>query len=153
MLNNAVKRSLGDRGLENCRIMVRIYANLAGLSKVLSRSKLCGAEKRSLAPFTANFTRSMELFDCVDSGELKENADHKIRAMFHLFVDHPQYRHIYFAGCHNVGYINELTPYASIRDRITLVRSYALHPEFAKLDLRIEEFPGVFRSTPFDGQS
>jgi len=91
------------------------------------------------------------LFDFVDAGELKENADYKIRAMLRLYAENSQCRHIYFAGCHDVGYINELTPYASQRDRITLVRTSALHPEFSKLGLRIEEFPGVFRNSPLDG--
>lgn len=62
--------------------MVRVYANLSGLSKALSKVKLAGPEKRSLAPFVANFNRSNDLFDFVDAGELKENADLKIRAMF-----------------------------------------------------------------------
>lgn len=67
---------------DHCRVMVRIYANLAGLSKAVSKAKLCGAEKRALAPFVASFNRSNDLFDFVDAGELKENADFKIRAMF-----------------------------------------------------------------------
>ena len=77
LLNQAVEDSLRSRGLDHCRVMVRIYANLSGLSKALSRSKLAGPEKRSLAPFVANFNRSNELFDFIDAGELKENADFK----------------------------------------------------------------------------
>ncbi|KAK5117441.1 hypothetical protein LTR85_008826 [Meristemomyces frigidus] len=152
LLDDAVKRSMRDRGLEQCRIMVRVYANLAGLSKALARSNLAGKEKRSLAPFAANFTRSNDLFDFVDAGELKENADFKIRAMFRQFAENAQCKHIYFAGCHDVGYINELTPYASSRDRITLVRTYAFHPEFNKLGMRIEDFPNIFRSGPLTGE-
>ncbi|KAK5154287.1 hypothetical protein LTS14_006972 [Recurvomyces mirabilis] len=151
LLDEAVKRSLRERGLENCRVMVRVYANMVGLSKVLSRSKLVGPERRSLAPFIANFTRSMEMFDFVDAGELKENADFKIRALFHQFVENAQCRHIFFAGCHDVGYINELTPYASSRERLTLIRHPAFHPEFKKLGLRIEEFSNIFRTTPLEG--
>jgi hypothetical protein len=153
LLNDAILSSLRTRGLENCRIMVRVYTNLAGLSKTLSRIKLCGAEKRSLAAFAANFTRSNELFDFVDAGELKENADSKIRALFRQFVDNTQCRHIYFAGCHDVGYINELIPHRNNREKVTLVRNYATHPEFTKLGMRIEDFPGVFRSTPVDSSS
>ncbi|KAK0347849.1 hypothetical protein LTR59_005745 [Friedmanniomyces endolithicus] len=89
LLDEAVKRSLRDRGLEHCRIM---------------------------------------------------------------FVDNPQCKHIYFAGCHDVGYINELTPHASNRDRITLVRHPAFLAEFKKLGLRIEDFPNIFRSTQLDSQ-
>ena len=150
LLNEAILSSLRTRGLEDCRIMVRVYTNLAGLSKTLSKIKLCGADKRSLAPFAANFTRSNELFDFVDAGELKENADSKIRALFRQFVDNTQCRHIYFAGCHDVDYINELIPYRNNREKVTLVRNYATHPEFTKLGMRIEDFPGIFRTTPID---
>ncbi|KAK3070399.1 hypothetical protein LTR53_010546, partial [Teratosphaeriaceae sp. CCFEE 6253] len=154
LLDDAIKRSLRDRGLEQCRIMVRIYANVSGLSKALSKVKLVGPEKRSLAPFAANFTRTNDLFDLVDAGELKENADAKLRALFRLYVDNSQCKHIFFAGCHDVGYINELTPHTSNnRDRITLVGHPALHHEFTKLGLRIEQFPpGIFRSSPLDMQ-
>jgi hypothetical protein len=153
LLNESIVASLRARGLEHCRVMVRVYTNLVGLSKVLSRIKLCGAEKRSLAAFAANFTRSNELFDFVDAGELKENADSKIRALFRQFVDNTQCRHIYFAGCHDVGYINELIPYKNNRDKITLVKNYATHPEFTRLGMRLEDFPGIFRTTPVDPSS
>ena len=150
LLRQTVKDSLRNRGLEHCQIMVRIYANLSGLSKALSKVKLAGPEKRSLAPFVANFNRSNELFDFVDAGELKENADFKIRAMFRLFAENAQCKHIYFAGCHDVGYISELTPYVGNRDRITLVRSTNYHQEFSKLGLRAEGFQNIFRLTPLD---
>ena len=152
LLNEAVKNSLRSRGLDHCRIMVRVYANLAGLSKALSKAKLAGPEKRSLAPFTANFTRSNDLFDFVDAGELKENADFKIRAMFRQFAENAQCRHIYFAGCHDVGYLSELTPYVGNRDRITLVRTPAFHHEYTKLGMRVEDFPNIFRTMPLEGQ-
>ena len=153
LLNESIMASMRMRGLENCRVMVRVYTNLVGLSKVLSRVKLCGAEKRSLAAFAANFTRSNELFDFVDAGELKENADSKIRALFRQFVDNTQCRHIYFAGCHDVGYINELLPHKNNREKITLVKNYATHPEFTRLGMRLEDFPGIFRTTPVDPSS
>lgn len=153
MLDSAVKASLRQKGLENCRVMVRIYANLVGLSKALARAKLSGNEKRSLATFVANFNRSNDLYDFVDVGELKENADSKLRSMWRLFVENSQCKHIYFAGCHDVGYINELMPYQSSREKITLVRTYAFHQEFNKLGMRVEDFHGVFRQTPLDSAS
>ncbi|KAF2163067.1 hypothetical protein M409DRAFT_26513 [Zasmidium cellare ATCC 36951] len=154
LLNDTVQRSLRNRpGLENCNIMVRIYANVVGLSKAVSKVGLAGPEKRSLAPFVANFNRSNGLFDFVDAGELKENADFKIRGLFRQFVENTQCRHIYFAACHDVGYLSELTSYTSQRDRITLVRNYAFHKEYARLGLRTEEFPGIFRATALPSPS
>lgn len=62
--------------------MVRIYANVLGLSKSLARAGLVGHEARSLAHFTSSFTRSEDLFDYVDAGNKKEGADHKIRGEY-----------------------------------------------------------------------
>lgn len=64
---------------EQCRIMVRVYANVLGLSKALARAGLMGHEARSLSPFTSSFTRAQELFDFIDAAEKKEGSDFKIR--------------------------------------------------------------------------
>ncbi|KPM38854.1 hypothetical protein AK830_g7691 [Neonectria ditissima] len=149
-LNDAIQLSLRQKGLESCEVMVRVYANLVGLSKCLSKNGLCGAEKRSLASFTSGFNRSYGLTDFVDAGELKENADHKMKAMLRLYADNAQCKHIYFAACHDVGYVADLTPYRGNVGLFTLIRTPSLlfHNEFNKLAMNIEEFPGVFRTTP-----
>ncbi|CAK1359715.1 unnamed protein product [Cercospora beticola] len=151
MLNEAIKLRLRNLGLEHCRVMVRIYANLVGLSKALAFAKLCGAEKRSIAPFVASFNRSGDLFDFVDAGELKENADFKIRAVFRQFVESTQCKHVFFAACHDVGYVSELQPYMGNRHRITLIRHYATHREFSRLNLSEDDLSGIFRSSPLPG--
>lgn len=150
LLDNAVKNSLRARGLEHCRIVVRIYANMAGVSKTLAKIKLVGPEKRSLGPFFSSFTRSNDLFDFLDAGDLEAGAGYKVRAMFRHSIDNLQCQHVFFAGCHDVGYLSELSPYSGSRDRITLIRSPAFHHEFSKLGLRVEDFPNVFRTTPLD---
>ncbi|KAI1295131.1 hypothetical protein F5Y03DRAFT_372181 [Xylaria venustula] len=152
-LNNILKKSLLVKGLEHCDIMVRIYANLVNLSKVLSKHGLATADKRSLAPFVASFNRSFGLMDFVDAGELKENADFKIRGLLNLYAENLQCKHIYFAACHDVGYLSELTRFRGNHNRVTLIRSSGLlfHEQFLKLDLGIEELPGVFRTLPLDG--
>ncbi|KAI5456155.1 hypothetical protein BGZ63DRAFT_417962 [Mariannaea sp. PMI_226] len=149
-LNDAVKTSLLRKGMEGCEVMVRVYADLVGLSKCLYKNGLCGAEKRSLAPFTSGFNRSYGLTDFVDAGELKENADFKLKALLRLYADKAQCKHIYFAACHDVGYISDLTPFRGNTERFTLIRtpSARFHPEFDKLSMNVEEFPGVFRSSP-----
>ncbi|OIW23811.1 CCCH zinc finger DNA binding protein [Coniochaeta ligniaria NRRL 30616] len=139
LLNDAVKASLRRKGLEHCQVMVRVYANVAGLSKALSKAGLVGAEKRSFSPFIASFNRSSGLSDFVDAGELKENADFKLRALLQLYAENAQCKHIYFAACHDVGYISDLTPHAGNSGRFTL------------LGMGVEELPGVFRSAPLDG--
>lgn len=64
---------------EQCRVMVRVYANLVGLSKILTQGGILKNEPRSLSIFTSAFTRAHELFDFVDAGEKKEGSDYKIR--------------------------------------------------------------------------
>jgi hypothetical protein len=147
-LVDSVKASLRSKNLEDCEIMVRVYANVAGLSKHLSKNNLVGADKRSLAPFIAGFNRSYGLADFVDAGELKENADFKLKAMLRLYADNAQCKHIYFAACHDVGFVADLTPYRGHSDRLTMVRSWTVnfHDEFNKLGFNVEELLGVFRS-------
>nr|OQO18179.1 hypothetical protein B0A51_14126 [Rachicladosporium sp. CCFEE 5018] len=71
LLNQAVLESLRNTGLEHCRVVVRIYANVSALSRGLSKLRLAGPEKRSIAPFVANFNASNDLFDFIDAGELE----------------------------------------------------------------------------------
>ncbi|KAF1356314.1 hypothetical protein BDV97DRAFT_4773 [Delphinella strobiligena] len=153
LLNAAIKDRLIRLGhdVADARIMVRIYTNLAGLSKALARAGLSGNEARSLAPFCASFTRARDLFDFVDAGDKKENADFKIREMFRLFADNSQCKHIFFAGCHDNGYLSMLTPHIGKSDRISLIRGAYVHQDFLNLQLRMEDFPGVFRSYPLEG--
>ncbi|GAB1735524.1 hypothetical protein NU219Hw_g4103t1 [Hortaea werneckii] len=151
LLKDNINRSLRWKGLEGCQIMVRVYANLVGLSKSLAKAGLAGKEKRSLATFAASFTQSNDLFDFVDAGESEESANFKIRAMFRQSVNNAQCKHIFFVGCHDAGYIDEVAPYSSDRERITLVGSGTFHHEFTKVDLRIENFPMLFRSTTLKG--
>jgi hypothetical protein len=147
-LHAAIKADLQRKGLEHCQVMIRVYANVAGLSKALASAGLAGNEARSLGKFIAGFNRQYGLVDFVDAGELKENADFKMRELLRLYGDTAQCKHIYFAGCHDVGYISELTPYAN-NSRCTLLRSGGTlsHPEFIKLGLGSEQLPGVFRTS------
>lgn len=136
---------------DRCRIMVRVYANVLGLSKVLARNGMVGHEARSLSPFSSAFNRSQDLFDFVDAAEKKEGSDFKIREMFRLYADMNQCRHIYFAGCHDSGYGSLLTPYRGRSDRITLLKAAGFHREFEELGLPIKELPSVFMSTSLSG--
>ncbi|PYH94405.1 C-x8-C-x5-C-x3-H type zinc finger protein [Aspergillus ellipticus CBS 707.79] len=150
-LHDSVREMLHDRlgsQADQCRIMVRIYANVLGLSKSLARSGFVGHEARSLSPFVASFNRAQDLFDFVDAGDKKEGADYKIREMFRLFADNNQCKHIFFAGCHDSGYSNLLTPYRGRTDRITLLKGASFHSEYERLDLPVRELPSVFMSTP-----
>lgn len=47
MLHDTVQRTISSRGLDldDCRIMVRIYTNLVGLSKAAASAHICGFDK------------------------------------------------------------------------------------------------------------
>ncbi|KOC10822.1 hypothetical protein AFLA70_137g002681 [Aspergillus flavus AF70] len=150
LLNDSIKELLNDQlgsQADQCRVMVRIYSNILGLSKTLARAGLVGNEARSLSPFASSFTRSQDLFDYIDAGDKKEGADYKIREMFRLFADNNQCKHIFFAGCHDAGYLSLLTPYRGKADRITLIKTASFHPEYDKLGLPVREISAVFTST------
>lgn len=148
-LNDSIRDSLRRKGLEHCDIVVRVYANVLGLSKALAKAGLGGAHSRALAPFIANFNRSYPLTDFVDAGELKENADFKLRGLLRLYAENAQCKHVYFAACHDAGYVSELTQYRNHFERFTLIKTSGLyfHDEFAKLGFPVEELPGVFRAS------
>lgn len=148
-LNDAVKSSLRRKELEGCEVMVRVFANLATLSRYLHKNSLCGAENRSLSSFAAGFNRSYGMADFVDAGELKENADFKIRAMLRFYADNTQCKHVFFAACHDVGYVSDLISCGNNK-KFSLIRTPSLpfHAAFNKLDMNIEELPGVFLQTP-----
>ncbi|KAJ5247141.1 hypothetical protein N7468_002124 [Penicillium chermesinum] len=153
-LNDSVRELMhATMGMQadQCRIMVRVYANILGLSKLLARAGLVGHEARALAPFTSAFNRAQDLFDFVDAAEKKEGSDFKIREMFRLFVDLNQCRHIYFAGCHDTGFVSMLAPYRGRSDRITLIKAASFHRDFEDLGLPIKELPAVFMSGPLVG--
>lgn len=83
MLNEAVEKYLYQSvpDARGARVVVRVYADLTNLSKQLAKSKLAGLEKRSLAPFSAAFTRAISMFDFVDALD-EEGTKIKIRGEY-----------------------------------------------------------------------
>ena len=79
LLRDSINDLLPPELADNCPVMVRIYANVLGLSKMLARVQLASSEARSFSSFASSFTRAQELFDYVDAGDKKEGADYKIR--------------------------------------------------------------------------
>jgi hypothetical protein len=150
LLHESIMNSLKAKDLEHCPIMVRVYADVAGLSKTLYKAHLVGPEKRSLAPFVASFNRSYGLFDFVDVGEWEETADLKLSAALNLYATNPQCKHIFFAGCHDIGYIPDLTTHSGISERFTLVTSSDIkfQDDYKRLDMEIEKIPGLFQPAP-----
>jgi hypothetical protein len=85
MMNEAIERYIQRSVPEakTSRVVVRVYADLTNLSKLLAKSKVTGLEKRSLAPFSAGFTRAMSFYDFVDSLD-EEGTRFKVRGLDYL---------------------------------------------------------------------
>lgn len=82
-LKNTIKQLLAshlpeEEDTNNVRIIVRVYANVFGLSKKLARLNIAGREARSLAPFIAGFNQSEPMFDFVDAGNEEDCTANKI---------------------------------------------------------------------------
>lgn len=146
MLNDAIEKYIRESlpQFKDVRVIVRIYADLTNLSKQLAKAKLTGLEKRSLAPFSAAFTRAMHLFDFVDALD-EEGTKFKIRESFKLAVEDSSCSHILYAACHDASYLSQLTPYTGARDKITLVQGADFNSEFHKFGLNVTQFPTIFR--------
>ncbi|KAF2642823.1 hypothetical protein P280DRAFT_468135 [Massarina eburnea CBS 473.64] len=146
MLNDAVEKHLRESlpQAKDSRIIVRIYADLTNLSKQLARSKIIGLEKRSICPFTAGFTRAINLFDFTDALD-EEGTKFKIRESFKLAVEDGACSHIFFAACHDSGYYSQLVPYTGNRDKVTLVQGAGFNSDFHTFGLNVTQFPTLFR--------
>jgi hypothetical protein len=165
MLNDAVEKYLQQNVPEaqSSRIVVRVYADLTNLSKQLAKSKVTGLEKRSIAPFSAAFTRAISLFDFVDALD-EEGTKFKIRGMsslveclfvnididthieqFKIASEDDACSHILYAACHDTAYLSQLVPLSGLREKVTLVQGAGWNSEFHQFNLNVTQFPTVFR--------
>src|SRR5262245_51829100 len=71
--------------------------------------------------------------------------------MFNLFADSSKCKHVFFAGCHDPGYLSLLTPYRGNPDRITLIQADPVSPDYRALNLPVVDFSSVFKSTVSNG--
>ncbi|KAJ5729300.1 uncharacterized protein N7483_003808 [Penicillium malachiteum] len=143
-----VKASLRDDGLDtDVAILVRIFANLNDLGKMLSLTNTIHT-RGDLNTFAELFTVSRGEFDFINVGYGKENADSKIRYMLDHYYNNFQCQQIFFIGCHDTGYINELQRYTNEPNRIVLVETTPAPAAFSTmLPFAIKRFDNVFRST------
>lgn len=73
-------------------------------------------------------------------------------AMFHLFAQNTQCKHLIFGCCHDAAYVAVLEKYGCnpiTASNITLLKSYENSPYFEGLPFGFVEFPRIFRSTPY----
>ncbi|KAF2849894.1 hypothetical protein T440DRAFT_451600 [Plenodomus tracheiphilus IPT5] len=146
LLNEAVEKYLHHSvpATRKAHIIVRIYADLTALSKQLTKSKVTGPEKRSLAPFSAAFTRAIGLFDYIDALD-EEGTKFKVREQFKYASEDDACSHIIFAACHDPAYLSQLVPFSGMREKITLVQGAGWNQEFDQFNLNVTQFPTAFR--------
>src|SRR3569833_1296680 len=75
--------------------------------------------------------------------------------MFHHFFNNIQCKKIFFAGCHDAGYMHELQEHMGdpdARERIVLLETTPAEPCYRTLGFRITRFDTVFRSEPLGNE-
>ncbi|KAK4894779.1 hypothetical protein LTR27_007167 [Elasticomyces elasticus] len=140
-LEEVLKASMKTLGLRNCSIVVRVFANHGALSRNLEKKGTRTAGGKIVGPFASKFTDTNDLFDFIFTAHI--SAMPKLLTSLRHFMDIPQCKHLYFAGCHDRSYVADLTPHRS-SSRITLVDHTSFKTEFAELDMRVEELPDIF---------
>lgn len=164
MLSEAVEKYLRESKISVHRVVVRVYADVKRLSKLLSRPKLIDLDGRSFAPFAAGFTRAINFFDFVDALD-EEGTKFKIRGMrfslgvapcltvyaehFKMAVQDSSCSHILYAACHDSSYLAGLVPYSGLMNKITLVQGADFDSGFHQSSLAITQFPTIFRWSRF----
>ncbi|KAH8434157.1 uncharacterized protein LDX57_011795 [Aspergillus melleus] len=151
-LRQAVRSHLKDTplGTEQVPVIVRIFVNLTGLAKSLCTAKVIEQEAH-MRLFAELFTNSRAEFDFVNVGHGKENADSKMRKMLTHYYNNFQCKKIFFAGCHDNGYLHELREHEGdfeAKERIILLETTPAQPSFKSLDFTMTRFDSVFRTEP-----
>lgn len=127
-------------------ILVKIWANLRGLEHALHDNGSI-TTRDQMVSFAIGFNRSRAEFDFVDVGGGKENADSKMRRMLVLHYHNLHCKKIFFAGCHDTGYIHDLKEWHGMEEaeqRIVLVETTPAEPRFKELGFPITRFASVF---------
>ncbi|KAH6704253.1 hypothetical protein BKA61DRAFT_618216 [Leptodontidium sp. MPI-SDFR-AT-0119] len=155
-LRQKIKDYLMDTplGAMDVPILVRVFANLNDLARSLRFSNVIESAD-DMRTFAENFTNSRAEFDFVNVGRGKENADSKMRKMFSHFLKNYQCKKIFFAGCHDNGYLHDLREHVgdpNAKDRIVLVETTAAEPGFLNLGFPMIRLDTVFRSEPLGNE-
>ena len=151
-------------------IMVHLYVDVGGLlarsiSNDIQLSDSC------VRGFMLGFAQAQPLCTIMDVGRGQDGSLPKVEgmfdpqqsilsdkkylskaAMFHLFANNIQCKHLIFGCCHDSAYVPTLERYACnpiMASSITLLNSYEVLTSFKDLPFDFVEFPSVFRSTPY----
>ncbi|KAL1666142.1 hypothetical protein GGF50DRAFT_51288 [Schizophyllum commune] len=129
------------------QVWVYIFFNKRGLTETFGRAGL-GSVKAKFDEFVLGFNQSAERFMMLDVGKTKEAADAKIRVLLEDEIRMPHTVRIYFAGCHDNGYVNTLRSVitAGFKEKLVLLRGYSdMAAGITELNLPDYTIPELFR--------
>ncbi|CAK1354150.1 unnamed protein product [Cercospora beticola] len=140
-----------DSNVDDWNIVVQVVLNLSGLAAKLQSCGIIMSPNELLA-FGRSFGLAQPLFSFVDVGGGKERADHKLREHLRLYLRIGQCKHIFFAPCHDNGYLPVLESYRREHaSRMTLIETRPAEPGYVELGLRRIQMPTLFRSDNLPG--
>ncbi|KAL1739153.1 hypothetical protein HDZ31DRAFT_69233 [Schizophyllum fasciatum] len=129
------------------QVWVYIFFNKRGLTETFGRAGL-PTVKAKFDEFVLGFNQSAERFMMLDVGKTKEAADAKIRVLLEDEIRMPYTVRVYFAGCHDNGYVNTLRSLitAGYKDKLVLLRGYSdMAAGIAELNLPDYTVPELLR--------
>lgn len=105
----------------NVQVVIRVYANLRGLSK---KYRELMPDSASFEEFVRGFNTVHPMCDFIDAGCGKECADEKIKASMKFGLDDSHCKQVFFGGPGDNGYARVFDSFLedqAIRERITLM--------------------------------
>ncbi|KAF2212345.1 hypothetical protein CERZMDRAFT_22211, partial [Cercospora zeae-maydis SCOH1-5] len=131
--------------------VVQVVLNMSGLAAKLQSCGIIMSSNELLA-FGRSFGLAQPLFSFVDVGGGKERADHKLREHLRLYLRIAQCKHVFFAPCHDNGYLPVLESYRKEHSsRMTLIETRPAEPGYVELGLSRIQMPNLFRPDNLPG--
>ncbi|KAH7109286.1 C-x8-C-x5-C-x3-H type zinc finger protein-like protein [Dendryphion nanum] len=135
----------------NSKIIIRVYANIRGLSKAYKDFDILSTQF-GMEEFVRGFNMADPLCDFVDAGSGKECSDEKIRENFKSHMASLHCHHVMFGASADNGYARLLEPYGMVEDyrkRITMIEGSPFAKELVSFMERfsVTSFDQVFRNT------
>ncbi|EXJ70670.1 uncharacterized protein A1O5_05660 [Cladophialophora psammophila CBS 110553] len=138
------------------KIVIRVYANLRGLSKLYSDMSILHTIT-AFSQFVLGFNKAHPLCDFIDAGNHKEAADSKLKENLSLNIYNVHCKRVLFGGSSDNAYASFLGSFlidTDVSSRITLIQGLPFSPEFGNIrtKLKCTEFPDVFRNAPLSSE-
>ncbi|PWY79100.1 C-x8-C-x5-C-x3-H zinc finger protein [Aspergillus eucalypticola CBS 122712] len=136
-------------GLDNPKIITRMYVNLKGLSEMCVRGVI-STDPSSIEGFAKGFNNGHPLFDLVDTG--LDNAHDKIAEAFKVNL-YNCHCHQIFLGCADTNayaqILVDIMEDIDLVGRVTLIEGITFEKDLAKIKAayRVSQFPEILRNT------